>query len=162
VCASCHATSNIGNFPLISPNNAEPNASLFVRLGLDSPEGLAAIAAQDSRIRTFVQRTANLPVYSLTAPGCPASAVFDPRTGQPIPGSELHSTDPGRALVTGKCEDFGAFKPPILRGLASRAPYFHNGAAATLDDIVNFYDAIFAAGLTTQEHNDLVAFLRAL
>jgi hypothetical protein len=161
-CASCHATSNVGNFPLVSPNNADPNASLFVRLGLDSPEGLAVFAAQDPRLDMFVRRTAELPVYTLKAPGCPSAAVFDPRTGQPIPGSELHSTDLGRAMVTGKCDDFGAFKPPILRGLASRAPYFHNGAAETLDDIVNFYDAIFAAGLTTQEHDDLVAFLRAL
>jgi len=32
----------------------------------------------------------------------------------------------------------------------------------TLDDLVNFYNALFALGLTDQEHDDLVAFVRAL
>jgi cytochrome c peroxidase len=42
------------------------------------------------------------------------------------------TTDPGRALITGKFADVGKFKGPILRGLAARAPYFHNGSAQTL------------------------------
>jgi cytochrome c peroxidase len=33
---------------------------------------------------------------------------------------------------------------PILRGLAARAPYFHNGSTATLMDVVNFYDERFS------------------
>jgi cytochrome c peroxidase len=45
----------------------------------------------------------------------------------------IQTTDPGRALITGKWADIGKVKGPILRGLASRAPYFHNGSAATLD-----------------------------
>jgi len=71
-------------------------------------------------------------------------------------------TDPGRALITGKWKDVGRFKGPILRGLAGRAPYFHNGSAATLLDAVNFYDVRFGLGLTNQQKADLVAFLRAL
>ena len=80
-------------------------------------------------------------------------------------------TDPGRALITGKWRDVGRFKGPILRGLAGRGPYFHNGSAATLADVVNFYDARFglflrAGGqrrkLTEAEKSDLVAFLRTL
>jgi cytochrome c peroxidase len=71
-------------------------------------------------------------------------------------------TDPGRALITGKWKDIGRFKGPILRGLAGRAPYFHNGSAATLADVVNFYDQRFALGLSEQQKSDLVAFLRAL
>jgi len=54
------------------------------------------------------------------------------------------------------------FKGPILRGLAARAPYFHNGFAATLPEVVDFYDSRFAIGFTAQEKSDLVAFLRAL
>src|SRR5262245_42537799 len=42
------------------------------------------------------------------------------------------TTDPGGALVTGKWKDIGRFKGPILRGLAARAPYFHNGFAKDL------------------------------
>ena len=45
---------------------------------------------------------------------------------------ELQTTDPGRALITGQWKDISRFKGPTLRGLASRAPYFHNGSAASL------------------------------
>jgi len=71
-------------------------------------------------------------------------------------------TDPGRAMITGRWKDIGRFKGPILRGLTGRAPYFHNGAAATLRDVVNFYDGRFALGLSEQQKADLVAFLRSL
>ena len=71
-------------------------------------------------------------------------------------------TDPGRALITGKWKDVGRFKGPILRGLAGRAPYFHNGSAATLADAVNFYDVRFDLNLTQRQKDDLIAFLRAL
>ena len=71
-------------------------------------------------------------------------------------------TDPGRALISGKCADVGKFKGPILRGLAARAPYFHNGSAATLIDVVNFYDQRFGIGFTAQQKQDLVNFLNTL
>jgi len=71
-------------------------------------------------------------------------------------------TDPGRALITGKWKDVGRFKGPMLRGLAGRAPYFHNGSAASLLDAVNFYDVRFGLGLTDEQKSDLVAFLRTL
>jgi cytochrome c peroxidase len=74
----------------------------------------------------------------------------------------LQTTDPGRAMITGKWVDIGKFKGPILRGLAGRAPYFHNGSAATLEDVILFYERRFTIGLTTQERADLIAFLRAL
>ena len=71
-------------------------------------------------------------------------------------------TDPGRALITGDCADIGKFKGPILRGLAARAPYFHNGSAATLMEVVNFYNQRFGIGLTAQQKDDLVNFLKTL
>jgi cytochrome c peroxidase len=92
-----------------------------------------------------------LPVFTLTCtePG-------------PLNGRTYVVTDPGRALISGKCEDIGKFKGPILRGLASRAPYFHNGSAKTLLDVVNFYEARFSLSLTAQQKSDLVEFLNAL
>ncbi|MEO8369150.1 MAG: hypothetical protein ABI806_08125 [Candidatus Solibacter sp.] len=72
------------------------------------------------------------------------------------------TTDPGRALITGKWSDIGKTKGPVLRGLASRAPYFHNGSAATLMDAVEFYDTRFALGLTDRDKTDLVNFLSVL
>jgi hypothetical protein len=77
-------------------------------------------------------------------------------------GETVQTTDPGRAMVTGKWADVGKFKGPILRGLAARAPYFHNGAAATLEDAIQFYEDRFNIGLTRREKADLAAFLRAL
>ena len=77
-----------------------------------------------------------------------------------VTGQTVQTTDPGRALVTGKWKHIGRFKGPILRALAARAPYFHNGSAATLTDAVKFYDERFGIGFTQQEIADLVAFLR--
>jgi len=71
-------------------------------------------------------------------------------------------TDLGKAAISGKCEDVGKVKGPILRGLAARAPYFHNGSAARLLEVVNFYDLRFAIGFTDQEKADLGAFLQTL
>lgn len=77
-------------------------------------------------------------------------------------GATVQTTDPGRALITGKWADIGKVKGPILRGLASRAPYFHNGSAATLADVLVFYDMRFNIGFTSQEKADLIAFLNSL
>jgi cytochrome c peroxidase len=77
-------------------------------------------------------------------------------------GAIRRTTDPGRALLTGKWKDIGKFKGPVLRGLAARAPYFHNGMAADLEAVVDFYDTRFSIGFTSQEKDDLVAFLEAL
>ena len=91
-----------------------------------------------------------LPVFTLT---CVKGALA---------GKTFTVTDPGRALITGACADIGKLKGPILRGLASRAPYFHNGSAATLMDVVNFYDQRFGIGFTARQKTDLVNFLDAL
>ena len=91
-----------------------------------------------------------LPVFTLTC------------TQGPLAGQVFKVTDPGRALISGQCADIGKLKGPILRGLASRAPYFHNGSAATLLDVVNFYDQRFGLGFKEKQKIDLVNFLNAL
>ena len=96
---------------------------------------------------------ANLPVYLVN--GCPDPA--DPGRTAPF-----YSSDPGKALISGKCADLNRIKGPILRGLAARAPYFHNGAAADLAQVVNFYDKRFQMGLTPRQKSALAAFLAAL
>jgi cytochrome c peroxidase len=75
-------------------------------------------------------------------------------------GVVARTSDPGRALITAKWADIGKFKGPILRGLSGRGPYFHNGSAASLDEVLDFYNARFGIGLTAQEHADRIAFLR--
>jgi len=81
---------------------------------------------------------------------------------RPTCGQTFVVTDLGRALISGKCADIGKVKGPILRGLAARAPYFHNGSAATLTDAVNFYDQRFGIGFTERQKTDLVNFLNTL
>jgi cytochrome c peroxidase len=93
------------------------------------------------------RRTPDMPLYTLT----------NYRTGQVV-----KTTDPGLAMRTGKWADIGKFKGPILRGVAARAPYFHNGFAATLKDVVDFYDTRFSIHMNGQQKHDLVAFLAAL
>jgi cytochrome c peroxidase len=55
---------------------------------------------------------------------------------------------------------------PSSRGRASRAggatTVFHDGSAATLADVIDFYDTRFQARFTAQEKADLIAFLMAL
>jgi cytochrome c peroxidase len=77
-------------------------------------------------------------------------------------GETVQTTDPGRALITGKWADIAKVKGPILRGLAGRAPYFHNGSAATLADVILFYEMRFNIGFAPQEKADLIAFLNSL
>lgn len=93
------------------------------------------------------RRTPDLPLYTLR---------------NKATGETIETTDPGRALVSGRWKDIGRFKGPILRGLAARPPYFHNGAAKDLGEVVDFYDERFGIGFTAQEREDLQAFLRAL
>jgi cytochrome c peroxidase len=93
------------------------------------------------------RRTPDLPLYTLRNKST---------------GATVQTTDPGRALVTGRWQDIGRFKGPTLRALAGRAPYFHNGSAKDLNEVVRFYNDRFEIGFTEQERDDLVAFLKAL
>jgi cytochrome c peroxidase len=63
---------------------------------------------------------------------------------------------------SGFCADMVRTKGPILRGLASRAPYFHNGAAHDLNQLLEFCDRRFQMNLTDEEREQLIAFLNSL
>ncbi len=93
------------------------------------------------------RRTPDMPLYTLM---------------NKLSGETVTTTDPGLALSTGKWKDIGRFKGPVLRALASRAPYFHNGSAKDLDAVLDFYADRFDLTFTKQERADLVAFLRSL
>ncbi|HEX9121291.1 MAG TPA: hypothetical protein VF840_12205 [Terriglobales bacterium] len=118
-----------------APNVGNHSVALAINIGVtDFP----AVPALDTK---------GLPVYTIQ---CNAG------------GKPIQTTDPARALITGKCADIGKTKGPILRALAARAPYFHNGSAATLDDVVDFYVQRFGLTLSRQQKKDLVAFLGTL
>jgi cytochrome c peroxidase len=150
-CSTCHSNMNVGNDTAGDPK----------RLGImDNSSGVPVMPPTPDFPRfAFYCPTGSIPFFAnpVTSPDCPGS----------VPGSdatcdEFLTTDPGKGLITGLCKDLGKMKVPVLRGLASRAPYFHGGNAATLTDVVNFYDTRFAIGLTPQEKQDLVNFLNAL
>jgi cytochrome c peroxidase len=142
-CTTCHDTPNVGNHSFPLPLDIGTGHSLLPSVEPDPniAAGLAELSVPD------------LPVYLIS--GCPNP--FNP--GEP---ESFYTTDPGKALISGLCSDFNRGKGPILRGLAARAPYFHNGAAATLDELVNFYNQRFQMNLTAEQKEDLVAFLNSL
>jgi hypothetical protein len=135
-CTTCHDTPNAGNHSVPAP----------LDIGIADPP-VPAQAGGNGVQNRFGLPVGDMPVYTLRKTGSTEIKVV---------------TDPGRALITGKWDDVGRFKGPILRALSGRAPYFHNGAAATLRDVVDFYDRRFEIQLSEQEKADLVAFLRAL
>jgi cytochrome c peroxidase len=92
-------------------------------------------------------RTPDLPLYTFR----------NKRTGE-----VRQLTDAGLGNITGLWDDLGRFKTPTLRALAARAPYFHNGIARTLEDVVRHYENRFGFIFTDEERADLVAFLNAL
>lgn len=146
-CVSCHATNNLGN---------NPDATFFVRIGTDSVAILKALADADPLVKPVLARVRQLPQYCLRPTSDPT-----PFTTVPCGGhiSDVKTTDPGRAMVTGLITDVGKFKPPILRNLNARSPYFHNGSAGSIEDLVNFYNARFQIGLTDQQKVDLGNFI---
>ena len=96
----------------------------------------------------------DLPLFRVT---CNSDAPPHPTLGRVI-----YTQDPGRALISGKCADVGSIVVPQLRGLAARAPYFSNGSAADLRELVDFYDRRFGIGYSEREKQDLIHFLGVL
>ena len=130
---SCHNTPNVGNHSTSLPVNI----------------GVTMAVPTDNRGTPIsgILDIGNLPVFTLSSNAN---------------GTTVQVTDPARAMISGRWVDIGKTKGPVLRGLAARAPYFHNGSAQDLRTVVRFYDARFNIRLTPQEISDLVAFLSAL
>jgi cytochrome c peroxidase len=145
-CTTCHDTPNVGNhsFPL----------------ALDIGTGHDPSVETDPQIANGVSQLSfpELPIFQIT--GCP-DPFADPSKSSTTPFVIL-TTDPGKGLVTGLCSDLARTKGPILRGLAARAPYFHNGAASNLSELLDFYNQRFQMNLTEEEKEQLIAFLNSL
>lgn len=72
------------------------------------------------------------------------------------PAEVGESADYASRSVTGK------YRTTPLRGLQQHAPYFHDGSAATLDDVVAHYNTLMNLGLTAAQKADLVQYLKTL
>ena len=135
-CTTCHDTPHAGDHSVPAP----------LDIGVADPP-IPVTDGGDGVHNRFGLPVGDMPVYTLR---------------NKTTGIIKIVTDPGRALFTGRWKDVGRFKGPVLRGLSGRAPYFHNGSAASLGDVITFYVKRFGLGLTDLEKADLVAFLRAL
>lgn len=134
-CGTCHNIKNGGT-------DALPNGQRDIGIGGQSVVFGGPTPATD------------LPIFKLTCIG----GVLHPFHNK----TPILTNDPGRALITGKCADIGAKTVPGLRALASRAPYFSDGSAADLWNVVDVYNNRFDIGLSYQEKYDLVSFMKSL
>jgi len=135
-CGTCHDTPNVGNHSFPTPLN--------IGVGDPSPGNPA-------------RNLGGLDISYL-----PTIQACKKKTQPADPDNCVMTTDLGQALIDGRFEHIGKLKGPILRGLSARAPYFHNGSAQTLLDVVRFYEVRFGVIFTPQEEADLTAFLSVL
>jgi cytochrome c peroxidase len=137
-CTTCHDAPNVGNHSLPVPLEIGTSRSAGFETNPQIQAALSQLSMPD------------LPVFEIVC------------NQGPDAGQITYTSDPGKATLSGLCTDVGRGKGPILRGLAARAPYFHNGAAATLIQVVEFYNDRFQMNLTEDEKQDLVNFLKTL
>jgi cytochrome c peroxidase len=138
-CGTCHDAPNIGTHSLPLTFDIGISRLAASETNADILAGLGQINAPP------------LPIYTIA--GCTDAS------GNAV---TYMTTDPGTALFSGQCADMNRLVAPGLRGLAARAPYFHNGSAANLGDVVKFYSSRFEMDLNPQQQVDLQNFLSAL
>jgi len=122
-CAQCHGGT-------LHPSTSTPEAS-FVR-PIVRYHGIQATCprpATDGFAPCPQRLERNARTYRITL----ASGAFQFAT----------TSDPGRLLLTGQPADLGVMDVTQLRGISRTAPYFHNNSAATLEEVLDHYDALF-------------------
>ena len=128
--------------------------------GMDTANGWMDIGttnlpwAREAPVSPWSTEANELPLFKLTCNNAVAP--------HPFLGRVIYTQDPGRALISGKCNDIGTIVMQQFRGLAARAPYFSNGSALNLRELVDFYDRRFNIQYSEQEKQDLVNFLSTL
>ena len=135
-------------------------SELFTNLKFQM-KGVAGLSAESGTCATChsagTTRWMNIGTTQTSAPHLPVFKITCETDGR-----VMYSQDPGRALISGRCEDVGAIVVQQFRGLAGRAPYFANGTAKDLESVVEFYNRRFGIGLSAGQKRDLANFLRAL
>lgn len=102
----------------------------------------------------WANESPDLPLFKITChPDAPPHLFL---------GRVIYTQDPGRALISGRCMDVGSIVMGQIRGLSARAPYFSNGSAKSLRELVDFYDRRFNIRYSEVEKQDLVNFLSVL
>jgi hypothetical protein len=128
--------------------------------GMDTANGWMDIGttnlpwAKEEPLNPWNSTKPEMPLFKVTC-----KAGVDPH---PFLGRVIYTQDPGRALISGRCNDVGTIVMQQLRGMSARAPYFSNGSAQTLREVVDYYDRRYNIGYSEQEKQDLTNFLGAL
>jgi pimeloyl-ACP methyl ester carboxylesterase len=145
-------SAGLTNIPLGNP--VRDGCSLchnMLRSGMDVAPGQIDLGTTNM---PHADASPELPLFKLS---CKPGAMPHPYLGRVV-----YTQDPGFALTTGQCRDIGKITMQNMRGIASRAPYFANGSAKTLREIVDFYDRRYRIGYTEQEKQDLTNLLSVL
>ena len=128
--------------------------------GMDAANGWMDIGttnlpwAKETPLNPWETEDELMPLFKVT---CSRAAPPHPYMGRVI-----YTQDPGRALISGRCNDVGTIVMQQFRGLAARAPYFSNGSAKTVRELIDFYDRRYNIQFSEQEKTDLGNFLKAL
>ena len=149
--ASCGGCHNVGN----------------VGMNVVLPGLLDTGVADDPAV---MPHTSDMPLFNVTCTAgtrtVPVSTGFPAgvQTCTPTEPCTFQTDDLGFGWIDGQCNDLDAFKAPALRGIGARPPFFHDGSAANLTAVVNFYSKrmVFDQPLTAQDKTDLVNFLSSL
>jgi cytochrome c peroxidase len=124
-CATCHGGAT-------HPSTTTPDATLT---------GIRTIARYHN-----IQTACPRPALDGFAP-CPPRLAGNARTYRIALADGTTQTfmtsDPGRLLLTGQLADLGVMDITNLRGISRTAPYFHNNSAATLEEVLDHYEALF-------------------
>jgi len=156
-CSLCHNNVNVGNDDFLDPKHlgiADNGYADLNGLQKGANGSSTLLPTADSPLFTFY-----CPVGTITFFSNPVQIKVN---GQWVMADKYQTTDPGVGWITGNCGDLGKFKVPQLRGLASRAPFFHNGQATSMLDVIKFYENRFSMHLTAQDEKDLVNFMNTL
>jgi cytochrome c peroxidase len=123
-CAQCHGST-------LHPSGSTPDAAI-----------VRPIVMRYSHIQAACPR----PATDGYAP-CPERLARNARTYRITLANGtfqfVTTSDPGRLLLTGQPADLGVMDVTQLRGISKTAPYFHNNSSATLDEVLDLYDAFF-------------------
>ena len=139
-CAQCHGGT-------LHPSGSTPDA------GIPRP-----IRARYHNIQTTCPR----PVTDGFAP-CPPRLTRNARLYRITLADGTYqfatTSDPGRLLLTGQPLDLAAMDTTQLRGISRTAPYFHNNSAATLEEVLDHYEAFFRFVVRTSPPLNLPAIV---
>lgn len=158
-CAFCHNNGNVGNDLFNDPKHIGVADNSYVSAAQASANGYTSLPLTPDRpVFTFLCPVGSITYFSNPITITRGSSLYNGVTGT---FDEYQTSDPGVGWITGKCSDLGKFKVSTLRGIGARAPFFHGGQAATMRDVVIFYNNRFSIGLSQQDIEDLVNYLNA-